>query len=113
MEAPIEPCRGRESSSRTPFPPISARAPHRVRDRVPDVVYPLTAPRDETPDRGVRRERLEELDVRPAGVGGEHDLAHALLDVRLLARHGEPEHAHVPFNGGLKRPASDPHMIDS
>ncbi len=95
------------------FPANFREGRRNVRDRVPDVMYPLTAARDETSDGGVLGERLEELHMRSAGVRGEHRLTHALVNIRFFAHNGEPKYAHVPFDGRLKRPASDSHMIDS
>ena len=71
MDAPIDPCRGRSSSSRTPWPPIAARASH-VGDAVPDVVQALAAPGQEPAHRGVRAQRLQELNVTGPQAAADH-----------------------------------------
>ena len=63
MDAPMDPCLGRSSSSLMPAPADRGQRLADVADAVSDVVDPLAAAGEELAHRSVRRQRLEQLHV--------------------------------------------------
>ena len=59
MDAPMDPCRGRSSSSRTPAHAERGQRLTDVIHTVSDVVQALASPGQEPPHRGVRPQRLQ------------------------------------------------------
>src|SRR5438067_2126250 len=76
---------------------------------------PLAPAGQEPADRGVRGERLEQLDPGRASWRGrhpEHRLTDPLLLIDLAAHHGEVEDRLVEGDLGVEIMAGDSHMID-
>ena len=125
MDAPMDPCLGRSSTSLMPVPATVARACDDVADAVSDVMEPLAAAGEELAHRRVRTQRLEQLDVTGATprdvstrnlgtrADRQHGLADALLLVHLEARHLEPERGLVQPDGTVQVPAGDADVIDA
>ena len=94
MAAPIDPCRGRSSMSRTPDAPIAGERRCDVRHAVSHVMHALAAALEELADRRIGPERLEQLDIGGSGrtVGDlQHRLPHSLRLVDLQAGDGQAE----------------------
>src|SRR5215831_3977640 len=86
-----------------------------VRHPVPDVVHALAPAGQEPADRGVRAERLKQLD--PGRAAGrirhpQHRLTDPLLLIDLAAHHGEVEDRLVEGDLGGEIVAGDSHMVD-
>ena len=82
---------------------------------VPDVVQSLAAPGQEPAHRGVRPERLQQLNVTRAQAltNREHGLTYPLFLVHLKAHYLKPERGLVPRDRRVQVAAGDTDVIDA
>jgi len=97
MDAPMDPCLGRSSTSLTPVPATVARAS--VMSVTPYPTWWIPSP---------RRARN-----RPTGVSGDSGLADTLLFVLLQGQHLEAERLPVHVDGPAQIAAGDANVVQA